>query len=197
MKRYLVSERISLHGLRPEDLLPDAPYYAWLEDLSLDAFTEHSMFPNSVARMRDYYEEATRNNTRVLLGIYDNASDSHIGNITLQQINWVNRSASVAYLIGERSFEGRGIATEAVRMVMYYGFNRLNLERLHAGVSARHAASRRVLEKSGMRAEGRLRGALLRNGERTDVMLFGGLRDEWMAELGDSVKRLFVVPPTY
>jgi RimJ/RimL family protein N-acetyltransferase len=155
------------------------------------------MFPNSVARMREYYEESVRNTTRVLLGIYDNSSGSHIGNITLQQINWVNRSASVAYLIGDRSFAGRGIATEAVRMVMYYGFNRLNLERLHAGVSARHHASRRVLEKSGMREEGRLRGALLRNGERTDVILFGGLRDEWLAELGDAVRGMFVVPPTY
>lgn len=197
MKRFLVGKRISLHGLRPEDLRADAPYYSWLEDLSLDEYTERSYFPNSEGRMLDYYNRSTTNTSLVLLGIFDNETGLHVGNITLQDINLMNRRAFIAYLLGDASFAGRGYVTDAVLMMMYYGFNRLNLNRIYGGVSALHGASRKVCAKVGLKEEGLQRQTLYRNGEYSDSVPVGALRDEWMAELGEKALSLFEVKPTY
>lgn len=197
MRQFLIGRRISLHGLRPADLDVDAPYYSWLEDLSLDQFTERSYFPNSENRMQEYYKQSTSNNSLILLGIFDNETQKHIGNITFQNINWINNRAFIAYLLGDNSFAGRGIVTEAVLMMMYYGFNRLNFNRIYGGVSALHGASMKVCEKVGLKEEGRMREHFLRNGQYSDSIVVGAVRTEWMKDFGEKAIALFDVPPTY
>jgi RimJ/RimL family protein N-acetyltransferase len=197
MRQFLIGKRVSLHGLRECDLKADAPYYSWLEDLSLDQYTERSYFPNSEKRMMEYYDRSTQNSSLILLGIFDNATDKHIGNITFQDINWLNRRAFIAYLLGDADYAGKGIVTEAVLMMMYYGFNRLNFNRIYGGVSALHGASMKVCEKVGLKEEGRMRQHLLRNGEFSDSIVVGAIRDEWMPKFGNQARAFFEVPPTY
>jgi [ribosomal protein S5]-alanine N-acetyltransferase len=176
---------------------PDQPYYQWLDDLSLDLYTERSYFPNNPERMESYYSKAYKNDELILLGIFDNSTNEHIGNITFQNINWINRNAIIAYLLGNASFAGKGIMTDAVLMMLYYGFNKLNFERIGSGVSELHNASKRVLEKSGMKIEGKLRNYLLRNGEFSDVLILSAIRKEWMDEFGEKVLDIFLEKPTY
>jgi [ribosomal protein S5]-alanine N-acetyltransferase len=197
METFLISKRIHLKGLNESHLQVDQPYFRWLNDLSLDEYTERSIFPNNQARMLSYYNRAIENNDLVLLGIFDNETEKHIGNITFQQINWFNRNAFIAYLLGDASFAGKGIVTEAVLMMMYYGFNRLNFERIWGGVSDLHDASKKVCEKTGLKVEGKMRHTLLRNGTFSDSLVVGSIRDEWMSEFGETAKNLFVVKPTY
>ena len=195
MQRYLKGKRISLHGLSPEHLRSDAPYFSWLDDLSLDLFGERSDFPNSPARMEAYYAKACANDGLVLMGIFDNTTNRHIGNITLQQLDWVQRRGFIGYLIGDREFTGKGVAPEACLMMMYYGFNKLNLDRIWTTVAADHAASLRVADKAGFVKEGVLRDHQMRNGERRDMWVFGALRDEWMASRGAEALALFTESP--
>lgn len=197
MKNFLVSKRIYLSGLQPHHLAPDQPYYQWLNDLSLDEFTERSYFPNNPSRMNSYYDHANKNTNLILLGIFDSENDKHIGNITFQDINWINRRAFIAYLLGDKSYGGKGLVTEAVLMMMYYGFNRLNFERIYGGVSDMHDASKKICDKTGLKVEGKMRNHLYRNGEFSDALVVGALRNEWMAEFGEKAKSLFEVKPTY
>lgn len=196
MKKFLVGKRISLHGLTPHHLEFDQPYYHWLDDLSLDRYTERSYYPNNSERMKNYYEQACLNNI-ILLGIFDNESDRHIGNISFSEIDHLNRRAFLGYLLGDKSFAGRGIITEATLMMMYYGFNKLNFERIHGGISDLNEASKRVATKAGLKVEGRLRNHFFRNGQFSDSLLVGALRSEWMEELGEKASKLFEVHPTY
>ena|SRR5688572_8157014 len=197
MKRFLVGKRISLHGLSPENLDINSPYYAWLEDMSLDVYTERSYFPNNLVRMRSYYEESCKNQSLILLGVFDNETGKHIGNVSFQEISWLARRASIAYLLGDNSFAGKGIITDAVMMMMYYGFNKLNFQRIFAGVSDLHEASKKVCIKAGLKEEGRLRNDLFRNGEFSDSIFYGAIYDEWMKEKGKQALELFEVKPTY
>jgi ribosomal-protein-alanine N-acetyltransferase len=195
MQRYLKGKRISLHGLSPEHLHSGAPYFSWLDDLSLDLFGERSDFPNSPARMEAYYAKACANDGLVLMGIFDNATGRHIGNITLQQLDWVQRRGFIGYLIGDKESTGQGVAPEACLMIMYYGFNKLNLDRIWTTVAADHTASLRVAEKAGFVKEGVLRDHQMRNGQRRDMCVFGALRGEWMASRGSEALALFIEPP--
>jgi len=197
MKKFLIGKRIYLSGLEPKHLLVTEPYYSWLDDLSLDHFTERSYFPNNPSRMQKYYDASCANSNLILLGIFDNQTDKHIGNITFQDINWINRRAFIAYLLGDKSFAGKGIITEAVIMMMYYGFNKLNFERIYGGVSDLHMASKKICKKTGLKIEGRMRNHLYRNGQFSDALVVGALRDEWMKEYETIALEYFEVKPTY
>lgn len=195
MWHYLRGKRISLTGLTPEHLRPDEPYYGWLNDLSLDLYSERSYFPNNPQRMNFYFETANSNTKLILLGIFDNATQRHIGNVTLQELDFINRRAFLGYLIGDKEFTGKGIASEACLMIMYYGFNKLNFERIWTTISAEHVASLKVGEHVGLKVEGRLREHQMRNGKRSDLMVVGALRNEWMIERGDAARGAFAELP--
>ncbi|MGH7476655.1 MAG: GNAT family N-acetyltransferase [Longimicrobiales bacterium] len=88
--------------------------------------------------------------------------------------------AELGYWIG-REFWGHGYATEAAAAVVRYGFETLRLNRIHAGHYPHNPASGRVLEKIGMRHEGRLRQHVRRFGRTLDMELYGVLRQEFEA----------------
>jgi len=85
-------------------------------------------------------------------------------------------SAEIGYWLG-RGFWGRGIATAAVNALRDYAFETFELEKLEASVPGWNPSSARVLEKAGFRQEGGLRDAIVKDGERTDLLLFGLLPD--------------------
>lgn len=80
------------------------------------------------------------------------------------------------------AYQGRGLATEAVRAVMAACFTELGLRRVSAGCFAANEPSWRMMERLGMRREEHSRGtALHRSGEWMDGMNYGILAEEWRA----------------
>ncbi len=88
-----------------------------------------------------------------------------------------HRRAELGYWLGA-DFWGRGYATEASGAVIRHGFEQLDLHRIHASHLVRNPASGRVLQKLGMRREGRLRQHAWHRGGFEDLALFAILRDE-------------------
>lgn len=88
-----------------------------------------------------------------------------------------NDSAELGYWIARDQW-GQGFATEAARAVVAWAFDTLELHRIHASHFPRNPASGRVLEKLGMRHEGRLREHVKKWGDYLDLERFGLLRDE-------------------
>jgi [ribosomal protein S5]-alanine N-acetyltransferase len=91
-----------------------------------------------------------------------------------------DRSAELGYWIGV-PYWNRGYATEAVWALVRFGFESMNLHRIHAGVFTGNPASIRVLLKIGFRYEGLLRQHNLKWGEFRDVQKFGILEEEWQS----------------
>jgi RimJ/RimL family protein N-acetyltransferase/(2Fe-2S) ferredoxin len=80
------------------------------------------------------------------------------------------------------SFRGTGIATEAARAVLDFGFGELGLRRIHAHHFTRNPASGRVLLKAGMRHEGGLRRHVRKGDVWEDVEVYGVMREEFARE---------------
>lgn len=89
--------------------------------------------------------------------------------------------AELGYWIG-RPYWGNGYATEAARALVNWGFETLQLHRIHASHFPRNPASGRVLEKLGMRAEGTLRQHVSKWDEFLDLSVYGLLRSEHQPE---------------
>ena len=95
----------------------------------------------------------------------------------VRQTDVFRLGAELGYWIGE-PFWGRGIATEAVKMITGYGFQQLGLERIQAGVFDFNKASRRVLEKCGFKLEGILERSVVKNDIICDEYMFAKLRPQ-------------------
>jgi RimJ/RimL family protein N-acetyltransferase len=73
---------------------------------------------------------------------------------------------------------GRGIGTIAQRLLAGHLFATTDLDRVEAGTDVDNVAERRALEKAGFREDGVIRGAQLRGGRRTDMVVYGRLRTD-------------------
>ncbi len=72
------------------------------------------------------------------------------------------KNVEIGYWLGE-PFWGKGIATEAVKLIVDYGFKNLDINRIWAGVFAYNDGSKRVLEKNGFEMEAVLKKAVYKN----------------------------------
>ena len=88
------------------------------------------------------------------------------------------RTGNIGYELDPR-YWGRGYATEAAGEMVRLGFEELDLHRIWSWCVADNVASARVLEKVGLRLEGRQREHEWFKGRWWDHLLYGMLEQEW------------------
>ena len=181
---FLRGPRIHLRALRPEDAEGDYPN--WLNDAEICSGNSHHVFPYSAAAALDYIEYAHKARDCLILAIVSNADGLHLGNIALQNIHPVYRSAELSILLGATSARGQAIGLEASLLLCRHGFDALNLWRIACGTFADNQAMCRLAMKLGMAQEGLRRLAVYKHGRYLDVIEFGLLRDQFYAAHGYS-----------
>ncbi len=135
-------------------------------------------FPNPYTKedARSFIQLCYKQNTSTIFAIeYEGI---YVGNIGLELGNDVYRkSAQIGYFIDE-AYWNKGIVTKAVKLLTKFGFEHLNMERIHTGVFEFNLASQRVLEKCGYQKEGVFRKAVLKNGKLYDEIRYSKLKNE-------------------
>lgn len=107
-------------------------------------------------------------------------SDELIGAIGLRLDRPFDK-AEFGYWVG-KSIWNQGYATEAAKAILEYGFVDLRLNRISARHLARNLSSGRVMQKIGMRLEGKARQHTMKWGKYEDLILYGILRENFQAE---------------
>ncbi len=108
------------------------------------------------------------------------ADDKTIGFVALWT-EWSHQTAMLAIGIGEPDYRGKGYGSDALQVILRYGFWELNLYRIGLNVFSYNERAIHTYEKAGFRHEGRLRGLLARDGQRFDLIYMGILREEWLS----------------
>jgi RimJ/RimL family protein N-acetyltransferase len=111
-------------------------------------------------------------------GIAQRTDDTLIGTATLFNLDLDHRRAEIGYALG-RAHWGNGYMNEALRALLAYTFDELNLHRLEADVDPRNIASIKTLERLGFQREGYLRERWQVAGEIQDAFFYGLLRPDW------------------
>jgi RimJ/RimL family protein N-acetyltransferase len=155
-------------------------YLQWLNDEEICAFNSHAIFPNSMGKMKEYFNKVQSSNNDVILAIIHSDTGKHIGNVTLQNINWVYRNAEFAILLGDKDFWGNGYGEEAAILIVQYGFYRLNLHRIYCGTISGNSGMIKLADKLKMKEEGVRRMAVFKNGQYRDVIMYGVLKSEFL-----------------
>ena len=112
--------------------------------------------------------------------IADAGTDRLIGTSAAFALDLTQGRAEIGYSL-HRDWHGRGLASEALRLILRYLFDELGLRRIEADADPRNAASCRLLEKLGFVREGLLRERWHVNGEICDTALYGLLGRDFIA----------------
>jgi RimJ/RimL family protein N-acetyltransferase len=108
-----------------------------------------------------------------------------IGECELEVVSRVHGWAEVAIGIGEREYWGKGYGSDAMGILLRFGFQELNLHRIALSAFEYNPRAIRSYEKVGFKREGQIRGHLKRGGARHNSVNLGILRSEWEALAGN------------
>ena len=171
-----LSEDFFLRPLQLEDI--DGDYPSWFVDKDVCKYNNHGLYMRPHQYYKRYIENLSTDSSIIVWAITD-ASSLHIGNISLQSISFVNRSAELAVIIGNQAYWGKGVATLAANYCLFHAFYHLNLNRVFSSTASSNLAMLAVFKKLRMCQEGVLREHLFLNGAYQDQHLYSILRSEF------------------
>lgn len=87
-------------------------------------------------------------------------------------------NAEIGYWLSEQHW-GKGIITEAVRLMVKLGFEKYSWTRIYAGIFSPNVASMKVLEKCGFKQEAAFKKSVKKRGVYLDEHVFSILREDW------------------
>ena len=181
-KPELNSDLVTMRLLDTVDI-PAIQQLASAEEIAKNTFVPHPYPPDGAEKFVEQAREGLRKEEAYVFAIIEKASDDFAGCMGIHP-EPAHHRAVVGYWIG-LPFWGRGLATAALRLIIEFGFETLQLNRIFAGHFPQNPASGRVMQKANMQYEGTLRGSLLHHDEYKDEVRYAILREDF-----DASKRL-------
>jgi [ribosomal protein S5]-alanine N-acetyltransferase len=174
---FLTGDHIYLRLLAEKDI--EGNYATWLNNSEITRYNSHGRYPMTVGKLKDYVKSVNTSDSMLVLAIIHKETNEHIGNIGLHNINWIDRSAELSVLLGEKDYWGKGLFSEAGKLMIDHGFKILNLHRIYSGIITENIGAIKAVEKMGMTREGTLKEAVFSNGKYVDDYLYGILSHQF------------------
>ncbi|MCD6385677.1 GNAT family N-acetyltransferase [Candidatus Sumerlaeota bacterium] len=165
--------------LRPVEL-EDAEFLAFClnsPDIRPTFFTN---FPTNASRQTELIRNLYKDSREyVPFIICEKKQGQAVGITAFHRMDLVSRTAIYSIIIPEKKNWDKGYGTEATRLMVAYGFDVLNLNRIQLHVSALNTRGIKVYENVGFVKEGLLRQAMYHNDEYCDFYVMAILRQEY------------------
>ena len=148
-------------------------YYEW---------TERDRTPEAVQEFIGWFLDNQKQNPRIKfqLAVTLKSNNLLIGNCGVRMDTSDSVEADIGYELDPKHWN-HGYATEATHAIVDFGFSHFGVHRIWANCVAENLGSVHVLEKLGMKLEGRLREKEFYKGRWWDTLMYGILVDEWEA----------------
>lgn len=174
--------------LRPTRVTDAKHFLKWTQDPNAIKYSLWDFqTPKDKNGFVEYIDKSKLEKGRISLMICDLKSNKPIGEVGFSSIDLVNRRGRMFTLIGDINYRNRGIGTEAKNLLLEYGFNTLNLNRVYCSVASDNKDWISSLQKLGFKIEGLEREASFRDGKYKDKVMLGILKVDWLAK--NSVKK--------
>lgn len=157
----------------------DAPLLQrWINDHEVTTYLT-ARRPLGITAEENWIASANTTLDKINLMIVSKDDDAPIGNIVLRLSDPIHRHAELGIMIGEKSYYHRGHATEAMRIIIDYGFKRLGLNKIALNVHSGNDNARALYLKVGFVHEGTLRQEIWFEDGFKDVHMMSVLREEF------------------
>lgn len=154
-------------------------YGEWYGDREIWRLTSWTSEPLSGPAVRRLFEDRELSSTEDSFAVHTADDPAPIGIVSLMNISEANASADLSIIVADADSRRRGLGSDAIRTILRYGFEELDLRRVGLSVFEFNEAAIAAYTKLGFRVEGRLREVLERGGARHDAILMSILEREW------------------
>lgn len=129
-------------------------------------------FPYTMNDAHSFIDYMLSSNPSNVFAFAITVDDKTVGSICVTRLDNIHsRTAELGYFVAEPLW-GKGICSEAIRLICQYVFQNTNIIRIFAEPFAFNAASCRILEKNGFELEGTLRANAFKNGKIIDMKMY-------------------------
>lgn len=174
----LTGDRIILREFEKEDL---GHMRMWVNDPeTVDNLSDIFLYPHTVNESQRWLDSVLEGKSEMkCFVIAEKATGRYIGQLGIAKIDWRSRVGELGIVIGDRELRGKGYGSEAIRLLLEFAFDTLNLHRMELTTYEFNTAGHRCYLKCGFREEGRKRRNLFRKGRYWDTVIMGILADEF------------------
>ena len=175
----LTGNLVRLRPIEPTDL---ERYYTWINDPEVARFLA-TRWLYSMAEEEEFVRTAAKQTRppEVKLAIDTLEDGRHIGSVNLHAIQMEDRRATLGVMIGDKSYWDHGYGSDAIRTIVRYGFEELNLQRVDLTCDERNERGIACYRKCGFVEEGRMRKHRFAGGRYWDTVMMAVLVDDYFA----------------
>lgn len=173
--KKLVGENIYLSPRNSEDV---ENFTQWLNDFETTDYLDRSGNVMTLEAEKKYLEESATSSD-IGFAIVTLEEDKMIGTVSLEQINNINRTATLGIFIGDKLQRNKGFGTEAIKLILDYGFHYLNLHNIQLNLMEFNEKALRCYQKCGFKEYGRRRKCKFVNGKYYDSIFMDILAEEF------------------
>jgi RimJ/RimL family protein N-acetyltransferase len=177
----LEGTKIRLRPISPDDL---DSIMEWINDPEVTRTLLTGRYPMTRGTEAKWIEARSELSSTEVTFVIETLTGEYLGGINLFRIQPVEQTAELGIVIGRKSAWGKGYGTEAMELLVAYGFRQLNLHMIYLTVLADNPKAAHIYEKVGFSHEGRLRDRVYRDGIYHDLLTMSILRSEWEKKKG-------------
>lgn len=176
--KKLMGDRIYLSpkGVSEESI---KKYTEWMNDFNVTDYIGRTDQIVTLTGEKEWLENCAKNTDNREFDIVELNSNKLVGTISLEQFSWVNRSSVLGIFIGDKDFRDNGYGTEAINLLLEYGFKYLNLHSIRLDLIAINERAHKCYLKCGFKDTGRSRDAIFLNGKYYDELHMDILESEF------------------
>ena len=172
--KKLVGDRIYLSPRNAEDL---EKFTEWMNDFQITDYTGRSGMLVTLDSEKKYLEENSSPQSTFVIVTLD--KNEMIGTVGLERINDIHRTATLGIFIGNKEYWNNSYGTEAIRLILDYGFNYMNLHSVKLELLSFNERALKCYKKCGFKEAGRIRESRYINGKYYDTIFMDILKSEF------------------
>ncbi len=147
MTLIINSKRSYLKRLDPKDDL--SKYLYWMQTPANNPFILSAKLDFGLNQLKEFIANCNIRHDVMLLGLFTNINDVHIGNIKIADIDLVNKSAWLGILIGYKDYRGKGIVREVIITSILWISQKYKIESIKLVVDSNNFIACRLYQKIG------------------------------------------------
>ncbi len=176
--KKLVGDRIYLSpkGVSDEEV---QKFTEWMNDFQVTDYIGRTGQVITLSGEKEWLENSAKNREKIDFNIIELANNKLIGTMGLMKFNWIERSAILGIFIGDGDYRSNGYGTEAIRLLLEYGFRYLNLHSIRLELLEINERAHKCYLKCGFKDTGRNREEIFLNGKYYDRLHMDILENEF------------------
>ena len=151
----------------------------WMNDFQVTDYIGYSAQIATLEGEKEFLENSVKSTDNRNFDIIELNNNKLIGTIGLEHFNWIERSAVLGIFIGDEDYRNNGYGTEAIRLLLEYGFKYLNLHSIRLDLLAVNERAHKCYLKCGFRDFGKSREEVFLNGKYYDKLHMDILENEF------------------